>query len=912
MSDKRRWWRSIAAQLWLLVLLCSTFLGALILINTQADVRHEKDVVSSALSNRGLSTASALAPQLVPNGATVQALQGLFTHSNVVSSGPGCLDALKPLVRAIPGVYLASVDTRGTVLCSAGPENLTVGTRQFAAVPVVIDAVRSRLAGTYGPFADPATGRLSLASAVPIPGTQTTSLLYVFDTQVNLRPPDRTPGLTTALVDTRDGVVLMHYPFLQGAVGSTITGTPLAGALNDTGKVSTADGLDDTRSLFRSVAVAGTPYRLLVGESETHALAPVRKSLVRNLYLGAAAIVVICLMGLVLHWRITRPMRAVSAAIRALGEDPDAVPAPTNGPTELAEVAVAFNATAQARRRADGLSRAIVQHSSDHVLVIDPSGRITFIAPRAQQALGLHAGQHLAGAARLVHPDDRDRVTDEVRRWMSEPGGELQGEVRVVGPDQVRHFEIQGQDLRHDPDVAGVVLTCRDITERKEFEQHLAHQARHDSLTGLPNRAAVLERLQAALDDRRVQPVSVCFVDLDRFKLINDSHGHAVGDRVLAALARKLELAVRPTDLVGRFGGDEFVIVGTGIVDGHEALSLAERIQQALAEPLHVRRRELFINASIGIALGQSGDSAETILRNADTAMYRAKDRGRNCVAFFDAQMQDEAQRLLRTENELHRAVERGELTLHYQPIVAYGSTEVDSVEALVRWEHPQRGLIAPGDFIPVAEETGLVVPIGEWVLREACSWAARVGEELRRPIRVSVNVSPRQLSEPGIVDLVDEVLMTSGLPARLLCLEVTENVLVRDAGAAIVTLTALHDRGVKVAIDDFGTGWSSLTYLQQFPVDEIKLDRSYVSRVEEDPAAATIVGSLITMAHTMGLSVTAEGVETAGQDAFLREHDCDTAQGYLYAKPQDSLNAAQVLRNGILLIPAARGMMDA
>jgi diguanylate cyclase (GGDEF)-like protein len=499
-----------------------------------------------------------------------------------------------------------------------------------------------------------------------------------------------------------------------------------------------------------------------------------------------------------------------------------------------------------------------------------------------------------------------------VHRWLTEEGGELQGEVRVVCAEEVRHFEIQGQDLRHDPNVAGVVLTCRDITERKEFEQHLAHQARHDSLTGLPNRAAVLERLQAALDDRRVQPVSVCFVDLDRFKLINDSHGHAVGDRVLAALARKLELAVRPTDLVGRFGGDEFVVVGTGIADEHEALSLAERIQNALAEPLRVRRRELFINASIGIALGETGDSAETILRNADTAMYRAKDRGRNCVAFFDDQMQDEAQRLLRTENELHRAVERGELTLHYQPIVAYGAAEIDSVEALVRWEHPQRGLIAPGDFIPVAEETGLVVPIGEWVLREACSWAARVGEELRRPIRVSVNMSPRQLAQPGIIDLVDEVLLTSGLPARLLCLEVTENVLVRDAGAAIVTLTALHDRGVRVAIDDFGTGWSSLTYLQQFPVDEIKLDRSYVSRVEEDQAAATIVGSLITMAHTMGLSVTAEGVETAGQDAFLRDHGCDTAQGFLYAKPQASFKASQLLRNGIPLIPAPRGMMDA
>jgi diguanylate cyclase (GGDEF)-like protein/PAS domain S-box-containing protein len=606
-------------------------------------------------------------------------------------------------------------------------------------------------------------------------------------------------------------------------------------------------------------------------------------------------------IGLVLQRRVARPAIRLRRAIQALATDPAAPPAPTSGPLELASVAAAFNATAEARRRADGLSRAILQHASDVVLVLDTEGSLSFVGPRAQRTLALEKGMSVDELLQHVDPDDRERVRARVVEWLAVGTTDLQVEISVHDRrGRRRSLDVRAQDLRADVDVRGVVLTARDITERRTFEDHLAHQARHDPLTGLANRAAVLERLAEDLDQVPTRPVCVFFIDLDRFKLVNDSHGHAVGDRLLVALGQALCGLLRPEDLVGGFGGDEVVVVTNSVAPAASAEAHATGIRKALEEPFLVGRRELFVSGSVGIAIAEPGDAPEVVLREADTAMYRAKERGRNCSALFDGAMRAEAQRLLRTESDLHRALERDQLVIHFQPVVGVGDSRVLGVEALVRWNHPHLGLVPPCEFIPVAEETGLVVPIGAWVLDSACEWAAATGRALGREVRVSVNVSPRQLSQPDVVQLVEQVLQRTGLRPDLLCLEVTESVLVQDADVAARTLTALHELGVRLSIDDFGTGWSSLTYLQRFPVDEIKLDRSYVGRVDEDKASGTIVGALIGMAHAMGLSVTAEGVETEEQLAFLRAHRCDSAQGFLFSRPLPAREVEAFLQQGV------------
>jgi diguanylate cyclase (GGDEF)-like protein/PAS domain S-box-containing protein len=451
-------------------------------------------------------------------------------------------------------------------------------------------------------------------------------------------------------------------------------------------------------------------------------------------------------------------------------------------------------------------------------------------------------------------------------------------------------------------EVEHVVATGIDITERRRAEQQLAHQAVHDPLTDLPNRALLLDRLGVALAraERSGESVACLFVDLDGFKRVNDSLGHSAGDRYLVEVARRLRSVLRPFDSVSRLGGDEFVLICEGI-DPHarQAIALAERVLEAIGRPLHVADAELFPRASIGISLARGGLAVpEALIRDADAAMYGAKRRGHSNWALYDEGMRETAQQRLSLENDLNRALERGQLRLLYQPQVGIGPGGMLGLEALLRWQHPEHGLVEPKDFIGVAEETGLIVPIGNWVLREATHTAARLGRERPDlpPVQMAVNVSARQFAQPDLLTTVAAALADAGLPAHQLCLELTESTVMEDAEHSIIAFEGLKGLGVQLAVDDFGTGYSSLDYLKRFPVDMLKVDRSFVVGIADDPEDAAIVTAVIRMAHALGLTALAEGVEHPSQLAALRSLGCDQAQGFLFSPPREASELSALL----------------
>jgi diguanylate cyclase (GGDEF)-like protein len=431
----------------------------------------------------------------------------------------------------------------------------------------------------------------------------------------------------------------------------------------------------------------------------------------------------------------------------------------------------------------------------------------------------------------------------------------------------------------------------REIGERTRAEAELSRLAFYDTLTDLPNRALFLDRLDHALSraDRRHNIVGVLFLDLDNFKVVNDSLGHDVGDLLLKAVADRLRQSLRIGDTVARFGGDEFTILLEDLDHPDDAVATAERIVDVIRQPVLLESTEVVPSFSIGIVLGTPGDDhPDELLRNADLAMYRAKVNGKARFEIFDQSMNADAMERLELEADLRRALERQELRLHYQPIVSLETGQIRAVEALARWQHPRRGLISPLQFIPIAEETGLIIPLGRWVLEEACRqvrhWQLTHPEA--RDLLVSVNLSGRQFQNARLVDEVGQILRESGLAPDCLQLEITETAVMKDASAALDTLHQLKALGVKLAIDDFGTGYSSLSYLRQFPVDTLKIDRSFVDGLGRETQDTELVRSVIAMARSLSLAVTSEGIETTEQLAQLQELGCDRGQGFYFARP--------------------------
>ncbi|MEA2430645.1 MAG: hypothetical protein QOI19_1118 [Thermoleophilaceae bacterium] len=425
---------------------------------------------------------------------------------------------------------------------------------------------------------------------------------------------------------------------------------------------------------------------------------------------------------------------------------------------------------------------------------------------------------------------------------------------------------------------------------RRSAESRVRHQALHDPLTGLPNRSLLLDRLNhwSARAERDRQSAAILFVDLDNFKVINDALGHDQGDKLLCAVADRLQEELRPSDTIARVGGDEFVVFCEDIPSEHHALAMVDRLVHALDAPFDLGGQAQHATASVGIAFGDGSAQPEVLIRNADAAMYRAKERGRARYELFDDAMRRRSISWLETESELRRALDKGELHNVYQPIVSPRSGEIVGFEALVRWQHPDRGVVSPVDFIPVAEQSGLIVPLGNAVLERACVEAARWNAERgeREPLRMAVNFSPRQLSHPRAVETVVETLERTGLAPDLLCVEITESALVEDAASTLSTLNQLKEIGVRLALDDFGTGYSSLTYVRRFPIDTLKIDRSFIDGIVGSTEDEAIVTAVLSMGRALGVHVVAEGVETEEQAARLRTLGCKLAQGYLFSRP--------------------------
>jgi diguanylate cyclase (GGDEF)-like protein len=433
--------------------------------------------------------------------------------------------------------------------------------------------------------------------------------------------------------------------------------------------------------------------------------------------------------------------------------------------------------------------------------------------------------------------------------------------------------------------------TARTPTKTEDDGQDgLAHRVLHDPLTDLPNRTLFFDRLALALARlrRHQSSVAVLFIDLDEFKVVNDSLGHGAGDKLLVELGTRLRQAIRPSDTIARFGGDEFVVLCEDIGDARDGVAVGQRIVEATAAPFELEGREMYVTASVGIAIASADDSTpETLLRDSDAAMYRAKDLGRGRVEVFDEAMRARIMERLDLEDGLRRALANDELRVYYQPEISMTDDRMVAVEALVRWEHPERGLLEPIEFVPMAEQTGLIVEIGAWVLNEACAQIAKWRVD-SCDLGLAVNISARQLAQPDIVDVVRDALATSGLPADALCLEITESAVMRDPEPALAALSLIKDLGVKIAIDDFGVGFSSLAQLKELlPLHALKVDRSFISGLDGDDRNSTIVAAVVMMATTLGVNAIAEGVETEAQMSQARALGCDLSQGFFFTEPE-------------------------
>jgi diguanylate cyclase (GGDEF)-like protein/PAS domain S-box-containing protein len=562
-------------------------------------------------------------------------------------------------------------------------------------------------------------------------------------------------------------------------------------------------------------------------------------------------------------------------------------------------------------QRSEERFRSLVRNASDGVVVMGPDGQMKYESPAVERILGRSPDATIGQPAMSnIHPDDRAAVERRFADVAAASGSETGLEFRVRHADgSWRILEAIAKNLLDDAAVGGVVVNFRDITERKALEEQLRHQAFHDVLTGLANRSLFRDRLGHALAraSRGALPTAVLYLDIDDFKAVNDRLGHGEGDRLLVIVGERLVTATRAGDTVARLGGDEFAVI-VEETDPAEAPRAAERILRALAQPFELGGRPTSVRASIGVAIHDvDGGDADELLRRADIAMYAAKARGGDGHAVYEARLYEATVTRMESKADLQGALQRGELRVAYQPIVDMESGAILGAEALMRWEHPERGPIPPSDFIPLAEESGLIIELGRWILETACrqtrDWQDATG---RFDLTISVNLSGRQIADADLVADVARVLATTGLEPSCLTLEITETTLVRDVDTTIAAFRALKALGVRLAIDDFGTGYSSLSYLRQFPIDILKIDRSFVASLDEGSDSSALVRSILNLSATLRLDTVAEGIETAEQWHALESLGATRGQGYLFARPMAPTEMGGLLANGTTTAPTA------
>ncbi|MDQ3646789.1 MAG: EAL domain-containing protein [Actinomycetota bacterium] len=607
----------------------------------------------------------------------------------------------------------------------------------------------------------------------------------------------------------------------------------------------------------------------------------------------------------VVHTTGRREMRLLGAQLEelaALVEHPAHSPAPRQDdrtfdrsvPPHALPVTTAYESVLRALA-ADKHVRSLAQRSPEVISIIERDGKIRFQSPSIETVLGYKA-KELIGTCLSDLFVTAEEPADFMKEIIETPGRELTRVVREMRhrDGSTRQVEIDGVNLLGDPSVDGIMLNMRDVTSRKKLEEKLEHDALHDPLTGLANRSLLIERLGVALarHNRTGALFALVLLDLDGFKTFNDSLGHTAGDELLVSVAARLREGLRETDMAARLGGDEFALLIEGIRSPEEIVGLAERVVAQFRHPFTIEQREVFVHASLGIALGTAEHtSALEVIRDADLAMDRVKDKGRSRYAVFEPSMHTAALNRLELTLDLRRAIDAQEFVIHYQPIVEMDRSRIIGVEALVRWNHPKRGLLPPNAFIGLAEETGLIGALEDWIMVTACRqmrvWQKRYPSDPL--LAISINLSARHLQQPHVVEDITEALAVSGLDPSSLILEITESIFMREMSSAVAKLEELKALGLRLAIDDFGTGYSSLSRIRDLPIDVLKIDKSFVDGVAEGTEDSALARAIIKLGRSLDLSIIAEGVERPEQFGRLRTLHCEYAQGYYFARPLDA-----------------------
>ena len=701
-----------------------------------------------------------------------------------------------------------------------------------------------------------------------------------------------------AVLDARDRVLLRS---------SSATPGSRAGAARQSGApkpAGAASGLGDgVERRYAAAGVAGTGWRVLAGVTQEAVFAAHRARIVRGSAIGAAALLLALALAYWIAAAILGPVRELARTSARIADGDLAARASVDGPAEIESVARQFNRMLDVRAEAEqGLRESeerlhgIVHMAAEAIVVVDERFNVVLFNPTAEAIFGCSAAQVVGNSVERFVPA---RLRDAARKYMALFSAAGTGVVRMGDHSEIFGLRADGGEFPLEISLARVgrggrslySAVLNDVSARRRDEERLNALANYDPLTALPNRALFHQRLQRSLAhaQRFNEDLAVLFIDLDRFKNVNDTLGHDAGDSVLQAVAGRLKDCLREVDTLARLGGDEFALLIEQVADARFVGNVARKLLKTIGEPLMIGEQEYQITASIGIStFPADGSDATTLLKNADIAMYRAKERGKNNSQFYAAAMNAHSVARLSLETGLRHALERGEFVLHYQPKVDIASGRITGMEALVRWLRPESGMVSPAEFIPLAEETGLIVPIGAWVLRAACERNRAWQQQGMPPLRVAVNLSARQFVQANLVSEVARVLDTSGLAPAALELEITESMVMDNPERAIQTLRQLKSMGVALAIDDFGTGYSSLGYLKRFPINTIKIDRSFIKDIPRNSDDATITRTIVDMTHNLRLKVVAEGVETAAQLEFLREHGCDEMQGYYFSRPLD------------------------